>query len=336
MNSTSSSGRRRRSQSKTHSVNSGKVTRGKQRASSNFILLRQGVYLLAAIVLIWAMSFPVKYGIANVQYYKADHALMSWHKSTDNFSFESWQSAFLAITKATELQPLHPLYLEIQGKMLLWGLSLDDTHFVKPAQQNATTDQEIKATGSASSTTLASTKKTATTFTAQTLNVSIRNKVIKSVKGDSSSLNFTKDDLKNAALHTFEQNIRLRPVWANTWIDIAMSKWHLNQIDATFWTALDNAEKYGPYMPEVNLGLSTVYLAFWNTLNLEQKTKGLEQIKRTLLHRTNEEYSFDYRKAIIERVKMYNQQALFCYLLNSDKRLTHFTYRKTIKRLCQN
>ncbi len=323
----SPSGRRRRSQSKTHFANSGNVTRGKPKASSSFILFRQGFYLLAAVLLIWAMSFPLKYGIANVQYYKADHALMSWHKSTDNFSFESWQSAFLAITKATELQPLHPLYLEIQGKMLLWGLTLNDTHFVKPLQQDATIKQKTKTETTAS--------LDSATLTAATLNASIRNKVIKSVKHASNVLNISKDDLKNAALQTFEQNIGLRPVWANTWVDIAMSKWHLNQIDGVFWSALDNAEKYGPFMPEVNLGLSTVYLAFWNTLNPEQKAKGVEQIKRTLLHRKNEEYSFDYRKAIIERVKMYNQQALFCDLLSTDERLIHFTRRGSIKRLCQ-
>ena len=238
------------------------------------ILMRKAGLVVIFSLLIFAISFPVKYGIANVQYYAADHLLISWHKSPQTLNVKSWQQAFKSINKANELQPNHPLYLDIKGKVLLWGLNLSDSEIMPKPQ------------------------------------------------------------LLNLALNSFKQSLKIRPVWANTWIDLAMTKWHLNQIDDEFWLALEKAEKFGPYMPEVNLGLSTIYMAFWPQLTTIQKIKGVEQISRTMIQPYNEDYSFNYRSALIERVKLYKKEDVFCTLIKINKKLKHFGRHSSIKKLC--
>jgi hypothetical protein len=238
--------------------------------TSWFVRIRSVFFIVLFSLLIFAIYIPVKYGIANVEYYKADHALISWHKSADNLSAKSWQYALKSITHANNLHPSHPLYLDIKGKILLWGASLDA--------------QELKST----------------------------------------DIGIGREELLSLALASFKQSLQIRPVWANTWIDFAMTKWNLNQIDDEFWTAVANAEKYGPYMPEVNLGLASIYMAFWPQLNGIQKANTLEQIKRTLLQVNNIDYSFNYRTELIERVKIYKKENVFCTLIKLDKTLKHF------------
>jgi len=268
----SSSSRKRRKRSKRTNSSIGR---------SGFAKIRTVFFVLLFSLLLFAIYIPAKYGIANVEYYKADHALISWHKSADNLSVTSWQYALKSITSANNLHPTHPLYLDIKGKVLLWGISLDPE-----ASQRAGV-----ATG--------------------------------------------RDELLNAALVTFKQSLKIRPVWANTWIDFAMTKWHLNQIDDEFWSALENAEKYGPYMPEVNFGLADIYMAFWPQLSGVQKIKTIEQIKRTMLHRNNTDYSFDYRRQLVERVKSYHREDVFCTLIKLDKTLKHFKRSSNIRKLCK-
>lgn len=238
------------------------------------ILMRKSALVAIFSLLIFAISFPVKYGIANAQYYIADHVLISWHKSQKNLNIESWQKALTAINKANELQPNHPLYLDIKGKVLLWGLNLNDSDMMQ------------------------------------------------------------KPELLNLALKSFKQSLEIRPVWANTWIDLAMTKWHLDQIDDEFWLALEKAEEFGPYMPEVNLGLSTIYMAFWSQLTITQKAKAIEQISRTMVQPYNKDYSFNYRSALIERVELYKKENVFCTLIKLNKKLKHFGRNSSIKKLC--
>ena len=272
---------------KSHSINSPssdsvKRSRKKRRNTKSkkttqlplAILIRKTALVAIFGLLIFAISFPVKYGIANVQYYIADHVLISWHKSPKNLNIGSWQKALSAINKANELQPNYPLYLDIKGKVLLWGLNLNAPEVMQ------------------------------------------------------------KPELLNLALNTFKQSLEIRPVWANTWIDLAMTKWHLNQIDDEFWLALEKAEKFGPYMPEVNLGLSTIYMAFWPQLTIIQKAKGIEQISRTMIQPYNKDYSFNYRSALIERVELYKKEDVFCTLIRINKKLKHFGRSSSVKKLC--
>lgn len=248
---------------------------------AGFVKVRTVFFTVLLCLFVFAIYVPAKYGIANVEYYKADHALISWHKSADNLSGASWQYALKSISRANKLHPSHPLYLDIKGKVLLWGINLSA--------------DERKNSG----------------------------------------IKIEKDQLLNSALTTFKQSLHIRPVWANTWIDLAMTKWHLNQIDEEFWKALENAERFGPYMPEVNLGLATIYMAFWPQLDGLKKAKTLEQMKRTLLQNHNKDYNFNYKKQLFERVKVYGREDVFCTLVKLDKTLVHIKRSSTVKKLCK-
>lgn len=85
------------------------------------------------------------------------------------------------------------------------------------------------------------------------------------------------------ALVLYKKSTILRPHWPLTWAHMANVKAKLGMIDKDFYYYIDQSIKYGPYMPEVNLQVSKLFLAHWGTLAGFSTKVGLEQVNRALL-----------------------------------------------------
>jgi hypothetical protein len=63
------------------------------------------------------------------------------------------------------------------------------------------------------------------------------------------------------------QATRLRPTWPVTWASLVMVKWRLQEFDEEMLGFLVNADKFGPFIPEVHILLSQIGLALYKNNN---------------------------------------------------------------------
>jgi len=74
-----------------------------------------------------------------------------------------------------------------------------------------------------------------------------------------------------AAALAYRQSAAARPTWPNTWAHLAQSKFALNELDDEFATALKQANRWGPYRPDVQLELASIGLRAWPLLTPSQR-----------------------------------------------------------------
>ena len=53
-------------------------------------------------------------------------------------------------------------------------------------------------------------------------------------------------DLLNVAYEDYQKSLELRPAWAGSWVGLATIKWKLDELDESFYSYLQQAEKFGP------------------------------------------------------------------------------------------
>lgn len=140
--------------------------------------------------------------------------------------------------------------------------------------------------------------------------------------------------LLNQALTNMKNSLSLRPGWSDSWINIAMIKWRLGEIDDEFWQAIKLAIKHGPYMPDINIGASTIYLAFWSQLDLETRKVAIEQIERTMLQNSNKDYEANYRQDIFNVAKRYQHTRTLCLIIDAKASLQKYKTLKVVKNNC--
>jgi hypothetical protein len=63
------------------------------------------------------------------------------------------------------------------------------------------------------------------------------------------------------------QATQLRPSWAVTWASLVMVKWRLQEFDQEMLGFLANADKFGPFKPEVHILYSQLGLALYKNNN---------------------------------------------------------------------
>ena len=65
----------------------------------------------------------------------------------------------------------------------------------------------------------------------------------------------------------------MRPTSPYSWANLAWTKFHLQQIDAEFYRALDSAIRFGPWEPEVQLVVVDLGFALWEQLPADMRPK---------------------------------------------------------------
>ena len=65
----------------------------------------------------------------------------------------------------------------------------------------------------------------------------------------------------------------LRPTSPYSWANLAWTKFHLKQIDAEFYRALDSAIRLGPWEPEVQFVVVDLGFALWDQLPAEMRPR---------------------------------------------------------------
>ena len=65
----------------------------------------------------------------------------------------------------------------------------------------------------------------------------------------------------------------MRPTSPYSWANLAWTKFHLKQIDAEFYLALDSAIRLGPWEPEVQFVVVDLGFALWQQLPAEMRPK---------------------------------------------------------------
>lgn len=140
--------------------------------------------------------------------------------------------------------------------------------------------------------------------------------------------------LLNQSLENMKNSLALRPGWSDSWISIAMIKWRLGEIDDEFWQAIELAIKHGPYMPEINIGTSTIYFAFWSQLNLETRKIAIDQIERTMLQNNNKDYDANYRHDLFNVAKRYQHTRTLCLIIDAKESLQRYKNMGLVKANC--
>ena len=75
------------------------------------------------------------------------------------------------------------------------------------------------------------------------------------------------------ARHHYANAVVMRPTSPYSWANLAWAKFHLKQIDAEFYRALDSAIRLGPWEPEVQFVVVDLGFALWDQLPAEMRPK---------------------------------------------------------------
>lgn len=80
---------------------------------------------------------------------------------------------------------------------------------------------------------------------------------------------------RQAATQAYRQATAARPTWPNTWAHLAHSKYALGEVDDEFAKALKQANRRGPYRPDVQLELASIGLRAWPLLTQPQRVDAI-------------------------------------------------------------
>jgi hypothetical protein len=84
------------------------------------------------------------------------------------------------------------------------------------------------------------------------------------------------------AAEAFRQSTLARPTWPNTWAHLAHSKYALGEFDAEFAQALQSANRWGPYRPDVQLELASIGLRAWPMLTQQQRVDAITSARQAM------------------------------------------------------
>lgn len=74
-----------------------------------------------------------------------------------------------------------------------------------------------------------------------------------------------------ASLDSFRRALRQRPTASQTWVNLALAKQSLGEIDGEFFTALEQSARYGPWEPPVLLLGLQMGLGAWDRASPTQR-----------------------------------------------------------------
>ncbi len=127
---------------------------------------------------------------------------------------------------------------------------------------------------------------------------------------------------REQALEYYRQSVQLRPGWPYGWIDLALVKYRLGELDREFHDAVLLSLELGPSEPGVQKVLIEIGLHGWNDVNDEMHTLVFDTIKKALAHTDKQHVN-----TIISLLEEYNILYYACLAAKEDPYL--------IKRTCK-
>ncbi len=131
-----------------------------------------------------------------------------------------------------------------------------------------------------------------------------------------------KVNLLNVAYKDYKKSLELRPTWAGSWVGLATIKWKLDELDETFYSYLQQAEKFGPqdsltHMFYAEFGLNMFSLRSIHFVKVEAQLK--KHIHLGLLNPIS-------RDAVLKSISKHNAKQAVCVWLkkypnSSSKRI---------------
>ena len=119
-------------------------------------------------------------------------------------------------------------------------------------------------------------------------------------------------DLLNAAYKDYEKSLELRPTWAGSWIGLATIKWKLDELDKSFYSYLEQAEKFGPQDSLTHMFYSEFGLYMFSTRSIhfvKVKSQLKKHIHLGLLNPLS-------RNAVLKSISKHNAKQTVCVWLN--------------------
>ena len=76
---------------------------------------------------------------------------------------------------------------------------------------------------------------------------------------------------RDMARHYYLGTLAGRPTWPHDWIDLALVKYRLDQVDAEFYQALHRAVALGPWEPSVKFVVADIGMHHWHKLDNDMR-----------------------------------------------------------------
>ncbi len=89
---------------------------------------------------------------------------------------------------------------------------------------------------------------------------------------------------REQALVYYRQSVNLRPSWPYGWIDLALVKYRLGELDQEFYDAAALSLELGPWEPGVQKVIIEIGLHGWKDLNDEMHILVLDTIRKAIVH----------------------------------------------------
>jgi polysaccharide biosynthesis protein VpsP len=115
------------------------------------------------------------------------------------------------------------------------------------------------------------------------------------------------------ALAYYRESVKLRPTWPYGWVDLALVKYRLGEIDDEFYNALNTSAELGPWEPGVQKVIIDIGLHGWSLMNEDAHTLVLNTIKNAAVHSNK-----GHVNSIIEQLKRYNILYYACHTVGDD------------------
>jgi tetratricopeptide (TPR) repeat protein len=131
---------------------------------------------------------------------------------------------------------------------------------------------------------------------------------------------------RRAALNYYRKAIQLRPVWPHTWIDLALVKYRLGELDQDFYDAWHRGVELGPWEPGVQRVAAEIGLHGWNGFTKEDRMFTLEVIKRGVRHANR-----GHARSMLEQVGAYGYLELICLIVEDDEFVQDYCQRRLNK-----
>jgi len=123
---------------------------------------------------------------------------------------------------------------------------------------------------------------------------------------------------REKALAYYRQSVKLRPSWPYGWIDLALVKYRLGELNQEFYDALAISAELGPWEPGVQRVIIDIGLHGWDHINDDAHTLVIDTIKKAVIHSNRQHVN-----SIISLLKKYNTLYYACLSADDDPYLTN-------------
>ncbi len=118
---------------------------------------------------------------------------------------------------------------------------------------------------------------------------------------------------REAALESFRQAARRRSTSGHTWVNIALTRYMLGQVDSEFVLALEQTLRWAPWQPHLQLNAIQLGLATWQILDEPRQRLVAQAVQRQA-----EWKMADQKPALIRLLRGYGRAELGCQWAGSS------------------